>query len=385
MSGQLIHKRKNLWLLRIQIDIERSSGKPIFKTVKFEGHRGAARAELDRLIRALPTHSNVEPSHITVNAHLDLWFEVIAQNHYRFNTLQNYILIVALDVRARIGNMKIADVRPRDIRQILKEMALRGVSSNTRRRLYYVISRAFEFAVSWGTLLINPVSGVEPPRGEPREMYALSEDEVKVLLDVTDKGRHAEYFRTAIATGMRPAELGGLRWHDIDFETNSISVQRALVWKGAPAEGWLLAPPKTNRGRRQVAIPKSLAISLLELRKRQEQTILRAGCGYQNSNFVFANSWGRPFRRQFITSVFKVALKRAGLSETIRLYDLRHTSATLLLKAGEHIKVVSERLGHAGIWITLNTYIHVLPGMDRDASIRIETLLNIRPQHPETN
>src|SRR5258707_4063901 len=232
MSGQIIHKRKNLWLLRIQIDQDPLTKKPIFKTVKFEGHRGAARAELDRLIRALPTHSNVEPSHITVNAHLDLRFEVIAQNHYRFNTLQNYILIIALDVRARIGNMKIADVRPRDIRQILKEMTLRGVSSNTRRRLYYVISRAFEFAVRWGTLLLNPVSGVEPQRREPREMRALSETKVKGSLQVTDRGRHAEYFRTAIATGMRPGELAGLRWQDVDFEGNSISVQRSLVWKG---------------------------------------------------------------------------------------------------------------------------------------------------------
>ncbi len=381
MSGQLIHKRKNLWLLRIQIDQDPLTKKPIFKTVKFEGHRGAARAELDRLIRALPTHSNVEPSHITVNAHLDLWFEVIAQNHYRFNTLQNYILIIALDVRARIGNMKIADVRPRDIRQILKEMTLRGVSSNTRRRLYYVISRAFEFAVRWGTLLLNPVSGVEPPRREAREMRALSETEVKGFLEVTDRGRHAEYFRTAIATGMRPGELAGLRWQDVDFEGNSISVQRSLVWKGAPAQGWLLAPPKTERGRRRITIPTSLGNSLSALRKRQDQIMIKTGASYENSDFVFTNRCGRPFR--FITKVFKVALKQAGLPKTIRLYDLRHTSATLLLKAGEHIKVVSERLGHSGIWITLDTYIHVLPGMDSDASDHIEILLCIKPPQEE--
>src|SRR5258707_15241118 len=130
MSGQLIHKRKNLWLLRIQIDQDPLTKKPIFKTVKFEGHRGAARAELDRLIRALPTHSNVEPSHITVNAHLDLWFEVIAQNHYRFNTLQNYILIIALFVRAPIRSRKMADVWPRGARQFVKSMTLRCCRSN---------------------------------------------------------------------------------------------------------------------------------------------------------------------------------------------------------------------------------------------------------------
>jgi integrase len=179
-----------------------------------------------------------------------------------------------------------------------------------------------------------------------------------------------------LVTGMRPGESYALRWEDLDFEHGTISVQRSLIWKGGPAEGWMLVEPKTERGWRQISIPRSLVESLRALRGCQDETKRKAGALYEDHGFVFANRWGRPiYPRQFIRHVFKVALVRAGLQRSIRLYDLRHTSATLLLKAGEHIKVVSERLGHASVSITLEVYVHVLPGMQAGAATRIDSLL----------
>jgi integrase len=181
--------------------------------------------------------------------------------------------------------------------------------------------------------------------------------------------------------------MGALRWDDIDFEHGIISVQRSLVWKGySPSEGWMLVPPKTERGRRQITIPESLTSALLVHKQRQQEAKRKLGTAYEDNNFVFANRWGRPiFPRQFVRRVFKVALARAGLPKTIRLYDLRHTCATLLLKAGEHIKVVSERLGHANISITLETYAHVLPGMQEGAATKMESLLSDSDGTPEAH
>ena len=139
----------------------------------------------------------------------------------------------------------------------------------------------------------------------------------------------------------------------------------------------MLVPPKTKRGRREITISKSLATSLAALKSRQKHVKRAAGDQYQDHGFIFADSEGRPlYPPPLIKQVFRPALKRAGLPTTIRLYDLRHTSATLLLKAGEHIKVVSERLGHSNVAITLETYAHVLPGMQRDAANRMEDLLS---------
>ena len=381
MAGQLIHRRKNSWVIRIHNGNDPLSKKRMYKTVKFEGDRKAARTELDRRLRAQAEGRETPPPDMTVNEYFDLWFETVAENRYRYKTLEGYKGIIAFDVRTFIGHVKLSDLQPSHIQRIFSAMTARGVCSNTQRRLYSVISTAFDSAVTWGALEVNPLARVEMPRPETKGIRPMTKEEVGRFLAVTDKGRHAEYFRTAVVTGMRPGELAGLRWGDVDFEHCTISIQRSLSWKTRFVEGWILVPPKTERGRRQITIPESLANALAELKKRQEDVRHRAGSTYQYEGFVFANRSGRPAHPRFITRVFKVALARAGLPRKIRLYDLRHTSATLLLRAGEHIKVVSERLGHSGVWITLKIYVHVLPGMQRDAANRIEHLLNGDPQH----
>lgn len=146
------------------------------------------------------------------------------------------------------------------------------------------------------------------PRRKAKQVCALSKEETRTFLAVTDKGRHAEYFRLAVVTGMRPGEIGGLRWDDIDFEHCTVSVQRSLAWKTKSVDGWILVPTKTERGRREISIPKSLADALAGLKRRQEDVMSKTGGSYQNDGFVFANKWGRPvYPRQFVRHVFKVA------------------------------------------------------------------------------
>jgi integrase len=229
-------------------------------------------------------------------------------------------------------------------------MREKGVCSNTRRRIFSVFSGALDVAVEWGLVSQNPAAQVQIPRREKKEMRAMTREEAHRFLEVTDRGLWPEYFRTMLVTGMRPGESYALRWEDIDFEHGVIS------------------------------IPPSLVEALRGLKVKQEKVKRTAGKAYRDNGFVFANRRGRPiYPRQFIKQVFKVALVRAGLPRAIRLYDLRHTSATLLLKASEHIKVVSERLGHANASITLEVYVHVLPGMQEGAAARMESLLEGTP------
>jgi integrase len=374
MSAQLIHIRKRYWLIRIEIAMD-PNNKSIFKEIRFQGNKKEARAELNRLRDELSVAIDWRPADMTVNEYLDLWFDVVAENHYRLNTLANYKVILSVDIRSRVGHLKLAEVQPKHIREILQAMAARGVCSNAQRRLYYVTSQVFEYAVRTNRLLLNPVRGVKPPSVCKKEMRALTEDEVQRLLAVTDTGEYGAYFRTSISTGMRPGELAALRWHDIDFNERRIFIQRSLVWKEPRSEGWVLAPPKTKNGIRQVAISESLVNLLVEHKSRQRRIIERSHPSYEDRGFVFCNRTGRPLSRCQIVDAFKDALSRAGLPRTIRLYDLRHTCATLLLNAGEDIRVVSERLGHAGISITLETYVHVFPKTDRKTADRIETIL----------
>jgi integrase len=377
MAGQLIQKSVDYWLLRIYKGRDPLTKQRIYKAVKFEGTREQAQIELDKLVQEQADRAKLRPSDTTVNEHFDQWFDQVAENRYTFKTVRNFKGIVAFDVRPIVGQMKLSDLQPAHIQRIFSAMTARGVCSNTRRRLHSVISNALDCAVAWGTLEMNPMARVEIPRREVKEMRCMSQEEVKSFLEVTDRGRHSEYFRTAVVTGMRPGELAGLCWPDIDFKHRTISAQRSLVWKGNVGDGWVLVSTKTERGRREITIPDSLVNALAELKKRQEARMNLAGDRYRNDGFVFANKWGNPVHpKTFVRRVFKVALVRARLPKRIRLYDLRHTCATLLLKDGEHIKVVSERLGHSNVRMTLEIYVHVLPGMQRDAANRIENLLN---------
>jgi integrase len=171
-------------------------------------------------------------------------------------------------------------------------------------------------------------------------------------------------------TGLCPGEALGLRWSDIS--ENAITVQRALIASG---KQWKVAEPKTRRSRRTVPLSNSMMKALHAHRRAQAEEKLRSGNTYSDNGSVFANPKGLPLDVKNLTHRhFRKVLRAAGLP-TIRLYDRRHTAATLMLSAGVNPKVASERLGHSTITLTMDTYSHVLPDMQQDAIDRVDPLL----------
>jgi len=184
----------------------------------------------------------------------------------------------------------------------------------------------------------------------------------------------APLFAFALVTGMRPGEYLALQWKDVDHISGAVAVRRALAQS---AEGsWKFEEPKTARSRRSIPLPPSVIKALHSHRRRQAVEILAAGPGYTNHDLVFAAENGSPLAiRNLVRRHFKPILKAAGLPSSFRLYDLRHSCATLLLSAGENPKIVAERLGHASVTMTLDVYSHVLPDMQRAATEKLEAML----------
>lgn len=204
-------------------------------------------------------------------------------------------------------------------------------------------------------------------------MRSLSPEEVHRFLEAASGDRFGIIFAFALATGMRPGEHLALRWQDIDWAAKSVRVERALSYgKNGP----YFAEPKTEKSKRIIPLPPSLVRDLKEHGRQQAKERLAAGATYENLDLVFATSLGTPLNeRNLLQRHFKPVVKAAGLPETVRLYDLRHTCATLLMLAGENPQVVAERLGHSQISLTLDVYSHVLPTMQQSATDRLERLL----------
>lgn len=199
----------------------------------------------------------------------------------------------------------------------------------------------------------------------------LTADQVETLLSTTKDNRLHALYAVAIGTGTRQGEIFGLHWSDIDLAAATIMVRRTLC----EVKGRLFtSEPKTAKGRRRIDLPAIVVAALFEHRKQMLAEGLAA------AKWGFCNIAGGPLRRShFHRQHYKPLLKKAKLPY-VRFHDLRHTSATLLLAAGVHPKVVQERLGHSQISVTLDTYSHILPSMQVEAAARLDQVLR-SPAH----
>jgi integrase len=236
-------------------------------------------------------------------------------------------------------------------------------------KAFSVLHRACEQAVKWGWLGRNPCDAVDRPRLVPREMHVWTEEETRRFLDEAERtSAHHVLYLTAVATGMRQSELLGLRWQDADLDAGVAAV-RQICYRGVFKE------PKTQKARRTVALSSRVVEALRRHKARQNETRLRWGAEYHERGLVFAQDSGKPLDgRDLVQRDFEPCQRRAGVPR-IRFHDLRHSHASHLLRAGVHPKVVSERLGHSRVGITMDVYSHVLPGMQEEAARRVDAIL----------
>jgi integrase len=209
---------------------------------------------------------------------------------------------------------------------------------------------------------------VDPPQVKREEIRPLSCDQTRAFLKAAEGNRLEALYTVAVHTGIRPGEILALEWDDVDLDSGTLQLNRAL------SDGEFDAP-KTPRSRRQIKLTAGSVKALRAHRKRQlEERMQRAGL-WRDYGLVFPSTVGTPLNHRNLVRSFKALLKSAGLPQTVRLYDLRHTCATLLFSRNVHPKYVQELLGHASIALTLDTYSHVIPGMDGGTASAMEDAL----------
>jgi integrase len=316
----------------------------------------------------------VEPARLSVDDLLDRWLESVAKWRVSERTYVDFRRLLANHIRPKLGPFRLDQLRPVDIQNVYTSMQAVGII-RTIRYVHVVLSQALKQAVKWGIISRNPCEDLELSKQKREEMRALSQAEAVRFLNAADDDKQGLILALALATGMRPEEYLGLQWKDIDFKRGTATVKRVLCER-SNGGGWYFKEPKTRQSRRSVPLPGTIVKELIAHHRRQAELRLKQGDAYENNDLVFASEKGSPIsRHNLVSRHFKPTLKRAGLSATIRLYDLRHSCATLLLAAGENPNVVAERLGHASIVLTLDTYSHVLPSIQQAATEKLERML----------
>jgi integrase len=375
MSGQLIKRNENTWLVRIFLGRD-AGGKRKYFNQTIHGTKKEAQKFLTAKTREKDLGIFVEPAAMSLNEYLDKWFEETAKPRLRESTYNQYVWIAKSYIRKQLGLMQLADIQAYQVQKCYGELKKQGLSPRTIRYTHNVLSSAMKQAVKWKTIIQNPCELCDLPRQEKKEMLCLSPVETQKFLTVAKESKWFALFLTVIETGMRPEEYLGLQWKDIDFEHRNLSVRRAAIEK--KGGGFYFTEPKTKKSRRKIPISNSVLIALKSHRRNQLEERMKIASEYNNNDLVFASELGTPLQRKNFTGRhFKPLLKKAELPN-IRLYDLRHTTATLLLSAGENPKVVSERLGHASIVLTLDTYSHVLPTMQEAATEKLEKMMFVK-------
>ena len=339
------------------------------KTVK--GSRQDAERYRTKILRELDTGDFVQASRQTVAELLIEWLTVSVKPRVRRRTHEDYTRIVRAELIPRLGHRPLARLATSEIQALYAAMTARGVSPRSVRYAHAVLSGALKQAVRWQRIARNPASLVDLPRQTRREMRALDEVQARKFILAAAETEFGALWLLLISSGLRPSEALALRWSDM--EGGRLHVQRALTrFSDGTFE---FNEPKTARGRRVVALPESMVSVLRAHRQQQVADRLRAGPTWADQNLIFATSVGAPLDfRALVRRHFTKILRSAGVP-TIRPYALRHTCATLLLQAGQNPRIVSERLGHESVALTLDTYSHVLPSMQDVSAVHLDRLL----------
>lgn len=281
----------------------------------------------------------------------------------------------------RIGRVKLARLTPQIVQGLYAALLNEAkLSSTTVNHMHGSLHKAMDAAVRLRLLSSNPADFVDVPRMAPQEIHPLTQEQAQAFLDVASYTAYGErleaLFTLALATGMRQGELLALHWRDVDLNGRFLSVRWNLKYRRGV---FTFKEPKTKRSRRRIALDSETADILRAHRARQLEERLQAGEVWEGERWgdlVFCTGIGTPLSLHGAPrSAFARILKRAGLPESVRFHDLRHTCATLALSARVNPKVVSEMLGHSTVAITLDIYSHVLPDMQEDAAAVIGELL----------
>jgi integrase len=368
-EGSLYQRSDGWWVAQVDLGWQNGKRKRKYVTART---RADAHAKLRKVLTERDHGTVITARPMKVSEWFETYRRDVAPSRQRVSTLELLDDLMRRHINPGIGHHRLDALKPHHLVALYNEKLAAGLSPSSVRQIHSVVRRALSVAVKWQLLHQNVATLVDPPKVTRVEVEPLTSEEAQQLLRALPGNRLEARWIVGLALGLRQGEVLGLWWDDVDLEAGTLRVRRAL--QRQRVNGLVFIEPKTSRSRRTVSLPEPLVDALRAHRSRQLQERLAAGSMWKGSECVFTTECGAPIDPRNDYRAFKMLLGVAGLRD-VRLHDLRHTAASLLLLQGVAPRVVMEVLGHSQISLTMNTYSHVVPELKRDAAERMGTAL----------
>ncbi len=362
----------------VRYDLE--TGKRHELTQTFDTKREAKQWAETEAARYREDPNRKPPSEETFAEFFERWVDGVAAARTRDTTTKAYRRYAKPLIRS-LGRKPLKALTPADFQSVYADMLKEGKATSTIHHTHVVAHSALKEAVNWGLIPFNPTDRVKPPRVVSPEIVPPTADESKAMLDAAENNRLKALWWFIAITGCRKGEAVALKWSDIDWDGKVVWIRRT-----AAEEGGLLTvhDTKTVKGRRAIALSSYLIDILRAHQEQQELEQGAAGTGWNDQGWVFPSKRGTMLWPTNVNTLFRRLRASVGVRADVKIHGLRHAMATAWLTADPPVpvKVVSERLGHASISITLQIYGHLLPNMQQEAADRMDFLF--RPNGPQT-
>lgn len=340
----------------------------------------AAEAVRARLVHEINTGFYVEPSSMLLSEWLSDYWLPVHKTRVKRATHRAYRSAITHHINPNLGGVALGKLKPQLLNNLYQQLLANGrlkgeggLSPATVQNIHVVLRKALADAEDAGLIARNPAARAKPPLAQTQggALRYWTPPELRSFLELCQGHRLEAAFHVLAMTGARRGEVAGLRWVDVDLDGARMTIRQALL----SGDGEIyVSSPKSNRGR-TVDLDQTTVVQLRRHRERQllEKAATRR---WEDSGYVFSRPDGSTIDPRTLTHAFRWIVDSSDLPR-IRLHDLRHSHATIAVKAGVPIGVVSERLGHASPEFTLHRYAHVMPGMQREAADRVARVVHL--------
>jgi len=366
--GHLRQRTKGSWQICVYCGYVNGQAVRNHETVK--GTKTDAMRRMRELESGLDKGVPIPVGKLTVAEHLQNWLEGYARTSCSPRTVDGYESIIKAHLIPALGHFQLKQLQPQAIQSYYGK-ACEKLSGRSVQHHHRLLSQSLKYAVRQGILGRNPAELVTAPSPRKNTMRTLTPSEAEVLLEKASSNQFYPIYYMAISSGLRQGELLALRWRDVDLDLLSISVSQTLYKRRGVC---MFKSPKTSGSSRRVAMTPKLALFLKEYRAERESLYWQLGVPLTLDDLVFANHDGKPVDPSTLTHNLARIVKQVGLGR-VRFHDLRHTFASLALLRGAKPKVISEALGHASVAFTMDTYSHIISGMQEDMMALLDEVL----------